>query len=116
MARQALRKNTPKAMAEMTGGEYELFTSRKSFENLMVAFTNHVHGRYELSFQPKDPAPGLHQIRVRLANPGNKTVLARNVTGRAEQQTDVWRFDWFTAVVIHARLPRRAGECARSSG
>lgn len=78
MARQALRKNTPKAMAEMTGGEYELFTSRKSFENLMVAFTNHVHGRYELSFQPKDPAPGLHQIRVRLANPGNKTVLARN--------------------------------------
>jgi len=78
MARQALRKNTPKAMAEMTGGEYELFTSRKSFENLMVAFTNHVHGRYELSFQPKDPAPGLHQIRVQLANPGNKTVLARN--------------------------------------
>lgn len=78
MARQALRRNTPKAMAEMTGGEYELFTSRKSFENLMIAFTNHIHGRYELSFHPKDPAPGLHQIRVRLANPGNKTVLARN--------------------------------------
>jgi VWFA-related protein len=77
MASQAVRRNTPKAIASMTGGEYELFASRKAFERLMTDFTNHLQSRYLLSFQPKDPRPGLHQIRVRLRAPGKSTVLAR---------------------------------------
>jgi VWFA-related protein len=32
-ARQAMRKNSAKALASMTGGEYELFATRKSFES-----------------------------------------------------------------------------------
>jgi len=77
MASQAMRKNTAKTIAEMTGGEYEMFASRKSFERLMTDFTNHLHSRYLLSFEPKNPHPGLHEIRVRLRDGQKKTVLAR---------------------------------------
>jgi VWFA-related protein len=77
MASQAVRKNTPKAIAGMTGGEYEMFASRRSFERLMTDFTNHLHSRYLLSFEPKNPHPGLHQLRVRLREPEKRTILAR---------------------------------------
>jgi len=78
MARNAMKKNITRAIAQMTGGEYELFTSRKGFEERMVDFNNHLHSRYVLSFAPKEPHPGLHQIRVRLKQslPGT-TVLSR---------------------------------------
>ena len=75
---QAMRKNVPSTIASMTGGEYELFATRKKFEVRMNDFTNHVHSRYVLSFAPKSPHPGLHQIRVRLKDTGNGTVLARS--------------------------------------
>jgi VWFA-related protein len=65
-ARQAMRRNIPKALASMTGGEYELFASRKRFESDMTTFANHLQSRYLLSFEPKDPHPGLHNIQVRL--------------------------------------------------
>jgi hypothetical protein len=61
----------------MTGGEYELFTSQKSFERLMTEFANHLHSRYLLRFEPHDPHPGLHEVRVRLREHGNSVVLAR---------------------------------------
>lgn len=77
MAVQAMRKNAPKTMAAMTGGEYELFATRNKFELHMIDFTNHLHSRYLLSIAPKNPHPGLHQIRVRLKNGGSNTVLAR---------------------------------------
>ena len=78
MARQAMKKNIPKAIAAMTGGEYELFSSRKGFETRMISFANQLHNRYLLSFEPKDPHPGLHQIRVRLKDPAPaETVLFR---------------------------------------
>ncbi|HEY1938800.1 MAG TPA: VWA domain-containing protein [Candidatus Angelobacter sp.] len=77
MAREAMRKNTPKATASLTGGEYALFTSHKSFERLMTDFTNHLHNRYLLRFEPKNPRPGLHDIRVRLREEKDKVILAR---------------------------------------
>src|SRR6202521_4107005 len=78
-ARQAMRKNSAKALASMTGGEYELFATRKSFESDLIGFANHLHSRYLLSFEPKDPHVGLHRIRGRLRNSGsNQTVLFRS--------------------------------------
>ena len=77
LARQALRKNAPKGISNLTGGEYELFKSRKSFENFMMDFANHLHSRYLLRFEPKNPRPGLHDIRVRLREPQADVVLAR---------------------------------------
>jgi VWFA-related protein len=78
MAAQGMRKNIPKAIATMTGGEYELFKSGKGFDDRMNEFDNHLYNRYLLSFEPKNPHPGLHQIRVRLKQPAHATVLARN--------------------------------------
>ena len=78
MIRNSMKTNITKTISSMTGGEYELFTSRKGFEERMVDFNNHLHSRYVLSFAPKESHPGLHQIRVRLKQslPGT-TVLSR---------------------------------------
>jgi VWFA-related protein len=78
MAREAMRKNAAKTVASMTGGEYELFTSRKSFERLMTDFDNHLHNRYLLRFEPKNPHPGPHHLRIRLRDAGDRVVLARS--------------------------------------
>jgi len=78
MARNAMKKNITKAIVEMTGGEYELFTTRKRFETRLVDFNNHLHGRYVLSFAPQEPHPGLHQIKVHLKESlPQTTVLSR---------------------------------------
>jgi len=74
---QAMRKNVPSTVAAMTGGEYELFATRKKFEVRMNDFTNHLHSRYALSFAPREPRPGLHTIRLRLRDSKDSTVLAR---------------------------------------
>jgi VWFA-related protein len=78
MAAQAMKKNTPKTVASMTGGEYEMFATGKNFDLRMIDFTNHLHSRYLLSIEPKNPHAGLHQIRVRLRDPGDRVVLARS--------------------------------------
>ena len=79
---QAMKKNVPSTIAAMTGGEYELFATKKKFEVRMNDFTNHLHSRYLLSFAPKEPQPGLHQIRVRLRTQSTSAeggmVLARS--------------------------------------
>ena len=77
MGAAALKKNTPRTLAAMTGGEYQPFSSERVFESRMTSFTNHLESRYQLSIQPKNPHPGLHQIRVRLKNAPNDIVLAR---------------------------------------
>jgi VWFA-related protein len=78
MARNAMRKNTTKTIAAMTGGEYISFSSRKAFETHLIDFTNHLHSRYVLSFAPQRPHPGLHKLEVRLKEPaGGTTVLSR---------------------------------------
>lgn len=76
--RQSLRGNTPKALTWLTGGEYEMFHSRDGFETDMISFTNHLHSRYRLSFEPRDPHPGFHEIRVGLRRAeAGETVLYR---------------------------------------
>jgi VWFA-related protein len=78
-ARQAMRKNSAKALASMTGGEYEQFATRKGFESDMLGFANHLHSRYLLSFEPKSPHPGWHRIQVRLTHAAsNQTALSRS--------------------------------------
>jgi VWFA-related protein len=78
MATQGIRKNIPKAIAAMTGGEYELFKSAKGFDDQMNQFDNHLYNRYLLSFQPNNPHSGLHRLRVRLKETPHSAVLARS--------------------------------------
>lgn len=80
MARNAMKKNITQAIAEMTGGEYELFTTRKGFETRLVDFNNHLHGRYVLSFAPQEPHPGIHQIKVHLKQSSSQTTVLSRTT------------------------------------
>ena len=96
MARNAMKKNITRAIAQMTGGEYELFTTRKGFEVRLVDFNNQLHSRYVLSFAPQEPHPGLHQIQVRLKQSlPRTTVLSR---------TSYWAWE---------RFPERSTRCVR---
>ena len=78
MAAEAMKKNMPKTVAAMTGGEYEMFATGKNFDLRMIDFSNHLHSRYLLSIEPRSPHGGLHQLRVRLRNAGDRTVQARS--------------------------------------
>jgi VWFA-related protein len=86
LAVQAMRKNTPHTIAAMTGGEYELFASKSGFESRLMDFANHLHNRYLLSFEPKDPHPGLHRVSVRLRQSPDATIVARDRYWAAEPQ------------------------------
>jgi VWFA-related protein len=78
LIRDAMRKNTPKAISSMTGGEHASFDSQNAFETRLIDFTNHLHSRYLLSFQPRDPHPGLHELRVGLRDSAKVEILARS--------------------------------------
>jgi VWFA-related protein len=80
MAVNGLRKNVAGAVAELTGGEYATFGDKRAFDTQMDAVAGDDHNRYLLSFQPTNPKPGPHAIRVRLRNPECACVVtARNM-------------------------------------
>ena len=72
-----MRKNTPKTLASMSGGEYAPFTREKGFENRVAEVASHARNRYMLSFRPTDLTPGLHTIQVSLAENYGAHVVAR---------------------------------------
>jgi VWFA-related protein len=77
MAIQALRKNVPREIALMSGGEYAPFTKEKSFESHVDAVAKHARNRYLLSFHPSDATPGLHQLSVKLTEDYGAKLVAR---------------------------------------
>jgi VWFA-related protein len=74
---QAFKKNVSKEVAHMSGGEYNTFTADKGFEKRVVESAQHARNRYLITFSPTDPTPGLHTIRVRLAQDYGARVVAR---------------------------------------
>ena len=80
MAVSAMSKNTARAVADLTGGEYRTFKNKHSFDDDLGILANHVRNCYLLSFQPMHPEPGPHQFTVRLRDPQSKLVVrARNM-------------------------------------
>jgi len=77
MAYNAMRKNAPKTLASMSGGEYEPFSRDKAFENRLAEEAKHARNRYLLSFRPTDPTPGLHTVQVKLTQDYGARVVAR---------------------------------------
>jgi hypothetical protein len=77
MVVQAFKKNVAKEVAHMSGGEYNTFTADKGFEKRVVESAQHARNRYLITFSPSDPAPGLHTIRVRLAQDYGAHIVAR---------------------------------------
>lgn len=88
LAVQAIRKNTAAAIPQMTGGQYLSFNRGKQFDSEMGMLANQVHNRYILSFQPRDPTPGLHLLSVQLRQPLEARVLARTSYWAANPDSD----------------------------
>jgi VWFA-related protein len=74
---QAFRKNVTKEIATMSGGEYTTFFSDKKFQQRVLDAARHARNRYLLTFRPSDPTPGLHSLKVRLANDYGVKIVAR---------------------------------------
>jgi VWFA-related protein len=74
----AMKKNTPKTLASLSGGEYQPFALDKAFENRLSEEARHARNRYMLSFRPTDPTPGLHTIQVKLTQDYGARVVARS--------------------------------------
>lgn len=71
MAVNAAKKNAPKTLASLSGGEYVNFTTQKGFDNSLHQLSNRIHNYYLLSFVPKtadngQPVQGLHNIMVKV--------------------------------------------------
>jgi VWFA-related protein len=77
MAVKAFKKNVAKEVALMSGGEYETFTGDKRFEQRVMEAARHTRNRYLITFSPSNPSPGLHTIRVRLAQDYGAHIVAR---------------------------------------
>jgi VWFA-related protein len=77
MAINAMRKNVPKTLASMSGGQYASFTLDKGFEKRLSEEAKHARNRYMLSFRPTDSSPGLHTIQVKLTQDYGAHVVAR---------------------------------------
>ena len=74
---QAFRKNVTKEIALMSGGEYTTFTNDKKFEARVVEEAKHARNRYLLTFRPSNPTPGLHTLKVLLAQDYGAHIVAR---------------------------------------
>lgn len=78
MAVSAMRRNVPKTLAGLSGGQYIRFTSQKTFDAGLLNIANHIHNYYLLSFQPQAPtANGLHALSVSLPRYPQTQVHAR---------------------------------------
>jgi hypothetical protein len=77
MTYNAMRKNIPRTLVHMTGGEYAPFGRDKRFQMNVVELANHAYNRYLLSFHPTDLTPGLHHLEVRLNHGIQAIVIAR---------------------------------------
>lgn len=83
----SLHRNAARDIAEVMGGEDGKFKDKATFDATFASMTNGIRGRYLLSFQPKQPKPGPHSIRVRLRDPRQDLVLrARSEYWAIERQ------------------------------
>jgi VWFA-related protein len=74
----ALRRNTPKTISRLTGGEYFPMSDAKSLGRDLQTVANHIPNRYVLSFQPQSPIPGFHAIKLKVPAYDKLTVSARD--------------------------------------
>jgi hypothetical protein len=77
-ATDALQRNVPKTVAELTGGEYFRFEKSRELVRDLMTVSNHVPNRYVLSFQPSAPHAGFHAVELKLKDRPGLHVTARS--------------------------------------
>ncbi|HXR39169.1 MAG TPA: VWA domain-containing protein [Terracidiphilus sp.] len=77
-ATDALQRNVPETVAQLTGGEYFTFENSRRLVRSLLTISNHVPNRYVLSFQPAAPHAGFHAVELKLKDHPDLRVTARS--------------------------------------
>jgi VWFA-related protein len=76
-AKDGIRRNVPRSVAELTGGEYFAFHDAKTLAGHLIPISNDMPNYYVLSFRPQSPHPGPHALELRLKGKPGLNVKAR---------------------------------------
>lgn len=76
-AKDGLRRNVPKSVAELTGGEYFAFKDAAALSQHLITISNDVPNYYVLSFRPQSPRLGPHALELRVKDRPGYEVRAR---------------------------------------
>ena len=71
------RRKTSTARVFLRPGSGAVTINDKKFEARVVEEAKHARNRYLLTFRPLNPTPGLHTLRVRLAQDYGAKIVAR---------------------------------------
>jgi VWFA-related protein len=78
LAKDGMRRNVPKSVAELTGGEYFDFKDGKTLTRHLITVSNDVPNYYFLSFRPQSSQAGQHALELKLKNrPGYEVTFRR---------------------------------------
>jgi VWFA-related protein len=77
LAKDGLKRNVPRSVAELTGGEYFAFKDAKTLTRHLITISNEVPNYYFLSFRPQSPHTGLHALELKIRNQPEYEVRAR---------------------------------------
>ncbi len=77
-ASDGLKRNVPKSVAQLTGGEYFAFKDATTLTGHLMTISNDVPNYYVLSFHPQSRSPGLHALKLSLKDRPDLRVSARN--------------------------------------
>jgi VWFA-related protein len=76
-AKDGLKRNVPRSVAQLTGGEYFPFKDAKTLAQHLITISNDVPNYYYLSFRPQSPHPGLHALELRVKTKPEYEVMTR---------------------------------------
>lgn len=77
-AGHGLRRNVPKTVANLTGGEYLVFKNLNTLTDDLLTVSNDVPSYYVLTFSPRSPSPGFHALELKVKDRPRLIVKARN--------------------------------------
>ena len=100
-AADALQRNVPETVAELTGGEYFKFENSRSLVDDLMTISDHVPNRYVLSFQPLSPHPGFHAVELKVVgHPGLRVTARTGYWADNEINRDATALGWFRSQFI----------------
>ncbi|HEX4605798.1 MAG TPA: VWA domain-containing protein [Candidatus Angelobacter sp.] len=77
LAKDGLKRNVPRSVAQLTGGEYFAFKDAKTLAQHLITISNDVPNYYYLSFHPQSPHTGFHVLELKVKNRPEYEVRAR---------------------------------------
>jgi VWFA-related protein len=77
LAKDGMKRNVPKSVAQLTGGEYFDFKDAKTLTRHLVTISNDVPNYYFLSFRPQSSQAGQHALELKLKNRPGYEVTSR---------------------------------------